>query len=266
FLSPKRREKGNGVNEKHDLSTNDPSKNKNNVVADITCSLNVDISLDQNFGSIPSLNSLDGSIGKNMRSLLIMGLIVESKRVSSKDGMDAMIENGPWLIRNVPIIQTKSTPDVNIMKEDVCHIPIWNLKNPSKVVRGVQSSASSSGKKKYVGLSRQAVSNSNSFDALDMVKNDDELGTNGGILMLAEKGAESSSDAFSSPNTTPLAARINDLERQMLDGKLVLMDDDGKLQKRDFEDPYDDDDFDHLTDAQMKFANSFDISLRGQLR
>ncbi|GKE45989.1 hypothetical protein Tco_1473273 [Tanacetum coccineum] len=34
------------------------------------------------------------------------------------------------------------------------------------------------------------------------------------------------------------------------------------------EDPCDDDDFDDpsLTDAQMKFANAFDINLRGQLR
>ncbi|GKG56739.1 hypothetical protein Tco_0580063, partial [Tanacetum coccineum] len=34
------------------------------------------------------------------------------------------------------------------------------------------------------------------------------------------------------------------------------------------EDLYDDDDFDNhdLTDAQMKFANAFDINLRGQLR
>ncbi|GKF28048.1 hypothetical protein Tco_0094390, partial [Tanacetum coccineum] len=34
------------------------------------------------------------------------------------------------------------------------------------------------------------------------------------------------------------------------------------------EDPYDDDDFDDpgLTDAQMKFANAFDINLPGQLR
>nr|GEZ03030.1 hypothetical protein [Tanacetum cinerariifolium] len=34
--------------------------------------------------------------------------------------------------------------------------------------------------------------------------------------------------AFGSPNKTPLATRINGLERQKLDGKLVLVDDDGK--------------------------------------
>nr|GEZ02650.1 hypothetical protein [Tanacetum cinerariifolium] len=126
--------------------------------------------------------------------------------------------------------------------------------------------------------------------------------------------------AFGSPNTTPLATRINGLERQKLDGKLVLVDDDGKplkphvdpvnadsdsevdvmfseiasfmasmsskvnkcsksgsgagnkslheTWKETCKEPYDDDDFDDccLIDAQMKFANTFDISLCGQLR
>ncbi|GJW59402.1 organ specific protein [Tanacetum coccineum] len=34
------------------------------------------------------------------------------------------------------------------------------------------------------------------------------------------------SEAFGSPNTTPLAVRINELDRQILDGKLVPVDDD----------------------------------------
>nr|GEU97020.1 hypothetical protein [Tanacetum cinerariifolium] len=126
--------------------------------------------------------------------------------------------------------------------------------------------------------------------------------------------------AFGNLNTTPLATRINGLERQMLDGKLVIMDDDGKplkphanpvnadsdsevdmvfsettsfmasmsskvnkssksssgagykslyeTWKETCKEPYDDDDFDDccLIDAQMKFANTFDISLRDQLR
>ncbi|GJS21109.1 hypothetical protein Tco_0449741 [Tanacetum coccineum] len=61
---------------------------------------------------------------------------------------------------------------------------------------------------------------------------------NEGKSNLAEKWANSnvvssaygnSSEAFSSPNTTLLAIRINDLERQMLDKKRMLVDDDGEL-------------------------------------
>nr|GEU28778.1 reverse transcriptase domain-containing protein [Tanacetum cinerariifolium] len=93
---------------------------------------------------------------------------------------------------------------------------------------------------------------------------------------------ENSSKAFGSLTTTPIAEMINDIERQMLDEKLVLVNDDGKLLKmlmiwlmwivivkwtREtyIEDQYDDDDFNDygLTDAQSKFANAFDISLHG---
>ncbi|GKD53828.1 hypothetical protein Tco_1287215 [Tanacetum coccineum] len=74
--------------------------------------------------------------------------------------------------------------------------------------------ASASGKKKQSGLSRQEVSNSNLFDALNTIENNDDPGTNREDSKLAEK------------------ERINDLERQMLDGKLVLVDDDVKLLKK----------------------------------
>ncbi|GKA62303.1 hypothetical protein Tco_0761822 [Tanacetum coccineum] len=98
----------------------------------------------------------------------------------------------------------------------------------------------------------------------------------------------------SSSHGTNVGSRINDLESQIIKGKLVLLDDEGKLLKPSKstlssssnvvskkvddlvnkdndskvkeeihgEDPYDDDDFDDpsLTDAQMKFANAFDIN------
>ncbi|GKB96785.1 zinc knuckle CX2CX4HX4C containing protein [Tanacetum coccineum] len=118
--------------------------------------------------------------------------------------------------------------------------------------------------------------------------------------------------ASDNPSNTPLVARINELESQMLEEKLVLLDEDGNSLKtskstlpssssvvskkvddlvnedndsewkssggnKSFyeqwkenhgEDSYDDDDFDDpvLTDAQMKFANTFDINLYGPLR
>ncbi|GJZ64050.1 ALP1-like protein isoform X1, partial [Tanacetum coccineum] len=50
----------------------------------------------------------------------------------SKDGINAMIENDPWLIRNVSLILKKWTPNANIMKEDVCTIPV-NLRSMKRV-------------------------------------------------------------------------------------------------------------------------------------
>ncbi|GJW50743.1 ALP1-like protein [Tanacetum coccineum] len=41
------------------------------------------------------------------------------------DGLDAMLENGPWFIRNNPLILKKWHPDENLLKEDVSTVPVW---------------------------------------------------------------------------------------------------------------------------------------------
>ncbi|GJY41461.1 hypothetical protein Tco_0428731 [Tanacetum coccineum] len=162
-------------------------------------------------------------------------------------------------------------------------------------------------------VSRKVTSSTNPFDALNTIEEGDELGSNGGSSNSGKKVVQDVVGSTSgSLSNTPLVARINDLESQMIEGKLVLLDDDGKSLKpckstlpsssnvvskkvndlvnedndrkwksagrnkslyeqwkeNHGEDPYDDDDFDDpgLTDAQMKFANAFDINLRGQLR
>nr|GEV20486.1 hypothetical protein [Tanacetum cinerariifolium] len=116
-----------------------------------------------------------------------------------------------------------------------------NLNNPKQATRGVaigpkvtkqfyrrvsnKNSASTSGKKKQAEVSRQDVSNSNPFDALTSIKNDDDLGTNGGNSKLAGKG--SLNVAHGSSSNTLIADKIDKLERQILDGKLMFVDDDG---------------------------------------
>ncbi|GJV64584.1 putative reverse transcriptase domain-containing protein [Tanacetum coccineum] len=42
-----------------------------------------------------------------------------SFQFSSMDGLDAMLENSPWFIRNNPLILKKWHPDENLLKEDV---------------------------------------------------------------------------------------------------------------------------------------------------
>lgn len=36
-----------------------------------------------------------------------------------------MLEKGPWLIRNVPLILRKCSLDANLLKKDVCNVPVW---------------------------------------------------------------------------------------------------------------------------------------------
>ncbi|GKA53485.1 beta-caryophyllene synthase [Tanacetum coccineum] len=44
---------------------------------------------------------------------------------SSMDGLDLMLENCPWFIRNNPLILKKWNPDVNFLKEDVGNVSVW---------------------------------------------------------------------------------------------------------------------------------------------
>nr|GEU37081.1 retrotransposon protein, putative, Ty1-copia subclass [Tanacetum cinerariifolium] len=110
-----------------------------------------------------------------------------------------------------------------------------NLKNPRRVVKGLYVGPNLGSKVLFNSTKKvyQLVSKKN-------VENDDEMGTNEGNSNSVEKGVnsyvvsvhETSYEAFGSPNTTHLATRINDLKRQMLDKKRVLVDDDGKPLKR----------------------------------
>ncbi|GKD15346.1 putative reverse transcriptase domain-containing protein [Tanacetum coccineum] len=89
-----------------------------------------------------------------------------------------------------------------------------------------KNSANTSGKKKQVKLSRQEVSNSNLFDTLNSVEKDDDLDTNGRNSKSVGKGYLTV--APGSSNTTLIAERIDKLERHILDGKLMFVDDDEK--------------------------------------
>ncbi|GJW94568.1 mutator type transposase [Tanacetum coccineum] len=72
-----------------------------------------------------------------------------------------------------------------------------------------ECSASTSGKKKQVGSSRQEVSNLNPFDALNSVENDGDIGTNGGNSKVDEK--EANFDVvFSAHGSSPFASGEND--------------------------------------------------------
>ncbi|GJR32993.1 hypothetical protein Tco_1109225 [Tanacetum coccineum] len=123
---------------------------------------------------------------------------------------------------------------------------VKNLKNPRQATRGVQVgpkvgfkptkqvyipvsnkiSASNSGKKKQAELSSQKVRNSNPFDALNSVEDVDDLGMNGGNSK--SHGKRSLNVAHGSSSNTIIIEKIDKLERQILDGKLTFVNNDGK--------------------------------------
>ncbi|GKC62617.1 cytokinin dehydrogenase 3-like protein [Tanacetum coccineum] len=78
------------------------------------------------------------------------------------------------------------------------------------------------------------VSNSNPFDVLNSVDNDGEFSTNGGTNNLVNNEATSSGSSFMNidndgefASSTPIGVKINKIERQIGEGKLRLLDNDG---------------------------------------
>ncbi|GJY72380.1 putative reverse transcriptase domain-containing protein [Tanacetum coccineum] len=60
-----------------------------------------------------------------VRSMFNSSTRLFSFQFSSMDGLDAMLENGPWFIQNHPLILKKWHPDANLLKEDVSTLPVW---------------------------------------------------------------------------------------------------------------------------------------------
>ncbi|KAI3712402.1 hypothetical protein L1987_70958 [Smallanthus sonchifolius] len=46
-------------------------------------------------------------------------------KFKTKKGMDQLLEDGPWMIRNVPIILNEWSPSATVEKEDIKSIPVW---------------------------------------------------------------------------------------------------------------------------------------------
>ncbi|GJR24893.1 cytochrome P450 [Tanacetum coccineum] len=149
-------------------------------------------------------------------------------KFSSKDGMDAMLENGMSSYSRAMIelradVELKDTIAVAMPKLVGDGFYMFTIRvdyewKPSRHVSN-KNSASKSGNIKQGELSRQEVSNSNPFDALNLVEDDDNLGTNRGNSNSAGKGSLTVTPGSSS--TTHIAEKIDKLKRQILDEKLI---------------------------------------------
>ncbi|GKD67290.1 zinc finger, CCHC-type containing protein, partial [Tanacetum coccineum] len=168
-------------------------------------------------------------------------------KFSSKDGLDAMLKNGPWFICNNPLILKKLNPEVNLLKEDVGNVPgrssyaramiklradvecsscklfghvlddcpknivsdvKKNLKNPKQAVRGVQ------------------VSRKVNFKPLKQVYRSVSNRNNDSFSGKKKQAAVVSKECGTS--TTPVVERIDKIERKIIDEKISLVDDEGK--------------------------------------
>nr|GEV50386.1 putative reverse transcriptase domain-containing protein [Tanacetum cinerariifolium] len=108
FFEPKSSEVGRGVKEKN-LNYVSNKAVKDGVVPLITI----------NFGSTP-----EGKYGL-VCSMFSLSTKLFSFQFSSMNRLDAMLENGPWFIRNNPLILNKWHTNKNLLKEDVSIVPVW---------------------------------------------------------------------------------------------------------------------------------------------
>ncbi|GKF35943.1 retrovirus-related pol polyprotein from transposon TNT 1-94 [Tanacetum coccineum] len=46
-------------------------------------------------------------------------------KFATSKGLEQVLEHGPWLIRNVPLILKKWTPKMTISKDQVTRVPVW---------------------------------------------------------------------------------------------------------------------------------------------
>lgn len=46
-------------------------------------------------------------------------------KFSTTNGMEQLMEEGPWMIRSVPLVLNIWTPSANLKKEDITSVPVW---------------------------------------------------------------------------------------------------------------------------------------------
>nr|GFA31144.1 hypothetical protein [Tanacetum cinerariifolium] len=152
----------------------------------------------------------------------------------SIDGLDAMLENGPWFIQNNPIILKKWHPDENLLKEDgsssyarvMVELQIdVELKDTIVVAMPkitYKGHYTCNVHVEYEGslLGVYLVSNSSPFDVLNLIDNDVKFCTNDGTTNLVNNEATSSGSSFMNidndgefASNTLIGEKINKIER-----------------------------------------------------
>ncbi|GJT89155.1 hypothetical protein Tco_1070872 [Tanacetum coccineum] len=151
----------------------------------------------------------------------------------------------------------------NIMKEDVCNIPVWVKVHDILITAFTKE-----------GLNAIATKLDTPLDSYTSTMFMDSWGSTIHVEYKRRPPRCSSFKVFSHVLDECSKKIVSDVlknsksPRQDVEGVHVGLKNFEQLKDTCNYDPYDDDDFDDcgLTDTQMKFANSFDICLPGQIR
>ncbi|GJS79847.1 hypothetical protein Tco_0729728 [Tanacetum coccineum] len=178
---------------------------------------------------------------------------------SSMDGLDAMLENGPWFFQNNPFILKNWHPDVNLLKEDVGTISVWvklhgvhvtAFNEDGLIVIGVKLGTPLMLASYTFDMCMKSWGKSSYARAMIELRADVELKDNIVVVMhkitregyytcniRVDQATNSSGSSFwnvdaSSPSSTPVIKKIDKIEKLIVEGKVTLVDDDGKPFKK----------------------------------
>nr|GEX51534.1 protein kinase-like domain-containing protein [Tanacetum cinerariifolium] len=143
-----------------------------------------------------------------------------SFQFSSMDGLVAMLENGPWFIRNNPLILKKWHLDENLLKED----------DRSSYARIMIELRADVDLKDNIVVAMPKITREGHYTCNVRV----EVWYQWGTTNLVNNGANSSGSFFMNididgefASNTPIGVKIDKIERQICEGKLRLLDNDG---------------------------------------
>ncbi|GJZ17497.1 zinc knuckle CX2CX4HX4C containing protein, partial [Tanacetum coccineum] len=116
-------------------------------------------------GSKPVEPSLNKSVLNPYHEEFVPGLTTRLLlfQFSTRDGMEQVLENGPWLIRMVPIMLNIWTPNTVLKKDTITSVPVWVK------LHNVPIAAFTEGKNAYVRVLIEVSSLSPLLDSVVVV-------------------------------------------------------------------------------------------------
>nr|GEX32224.1 auxin responsive SAUR protein [Tanacetum cinerariifolium] len=128
-------------------------------------------------------------------------------------------ESTPKSFASLVTNEDVTSKDDQELKEDIV-IYISNVKDDEEFGKSSKNSASLSGTEKNSEVSGKVASSANPFDALNTIGKADGLGSNGESYNSGKKFVKDVvGSASGNPSNSPLAARINEMQSKMLEGK-----------------------------------------------
>ncbi|GKB04070.1 zinc knuckle CX2CX4HX4C containing protein [Tanacetum coccineum] len=194
---------------------------------------------------------------------------------SSTEGVDSVVRDGSLMIHGIPIFLNKWSPSVSLIKEDLSRVPVWvkfhdvpsvvytsdglsliaTKMAPKRMINrmdkgkrgssGVDDEGFIKGKKKKsggaslkmtlsVGKKNISTSGNGTFSLSNLFK---ALNVENPVIEEVETGNKASTSRVQEErqSSNPLVEKINIFKKQLLDGKCMMVDDDGTpLEKVDF--------------------------------